>query len=67
MRMSFRFQKIKQFVGVRHKIATLGKPIWELPYIDVKTVDSAYNLYVEMMTFQPGSSRWISELKCVEL
>ena len=45
----------------------MGKPILELPYMGLRMVDSAYNLNKEMATFEPGSSRWISELRCVEL
>ena len=44
-----------------------ARPIVELPYIGLRMAGSAYNLYVEIMTFQPGSSRWISELQSVEL
>ncbi len=40
-----------------------AKPIVELPYIGLRMDDSAYILYVEMVTSQPGSCRWISELQ----
>ena len=43
----------------------------ELLVSALKPDDAAYNvyvnLYVGMVTFQPGSSRWNSELQSVEL
>ena len=44
-----------------------ARPIVELPYILLRIEDSAYNSYMEMATFQPGSSRWTSELQGVAL
>ena len=38
----------------------------EIPDVGLWRVDFTYNLYVRMVTFQPGSSRWISELQSVE-
>ena len=45
----------------------LVMPDVELLVSALKPDDVAYNLYVEMVTFQPGSCRWISELQSVEL
>ena len=45
----------------------LTTPEVELLVSALKPDDAAYNLYVGMVTFQPGSGRWISELHSVEL
>ena len=42
-------------------------PEVELLASALKPDDAAYNLYVGMVTFQPGSCRWTSELQSVEL
>ena len=39
----------------------------ELIVPTLKHDDAAYNLYVDVETFQPGNCRWISELQSVEL
>ena len=44
-----------------------AKPIVELPYIGLRMCDFSYILHVEMVTSQPGSPSWISELQSVEL
>ena len=49
------------------KLNLLATPDVELLVSALKPDDVAYNLYVEMVTFQPGSCRWISELQSVEL
>ena len=47
-----------------HRLAT---PDVVLLVSALKLDDAAYNLYVGMVTFQPGSSRRNSELQSVEL
>ena len=49
------------------KFHLLTTPEVELLVSALKPDDAAYNLYVGMVTFQPGSCRWISELQSVEL
>ena len=49
------------------KFHLLATPDVELLVSALKPDDLAYDLYVEMVTFQPGSSKWISELQSVEL
>ena len=49
------------------KFHLLTTPEVELLVSALKPDDAAYNLYVGMVTFQPGSGRWISELHSVEL
>ena len=51
----------------RSKCYLLATPDVKLLVSDFKPDDVAYNLYVGMVTFQPGSGRWISELHSVEL
>ena len=45
----------------RFKFHLLATPDVELLVSALKPDDLAYDLYVEMVTFQPGSSRWTSE------
>ena len=45
----------------------LATPEMELVVPALKHDDAAYNVYVEMVTPQPGSCRWILELQSVEL
>ena len=49
------------------KFHLLTTPEVELLVSALKPDDAAYNLYVGMVIFQPGSGRWISELHSVEL
>ena len=51
----------------RFKFHLLATPDVELLVSDLKPDDLAYDLYVEMVTFQSGISKWISELQSVEL
>ena len=51
----------------RSKCYLLATPDVELLVSVLKPDDVAYNLYVGMVTSQPGNSKWISELQCVEL
>ena len=45
----------------------LATPEMELVVPALKHDDAAYNVYVEMVTPQPGNCRWILELQGVEL
>ena len=49
------------------KFHLLTTPEVELLVSALKPDDAAYNLYVGMVTFQPGSCKCISELQSVEL
>ena len=51
----------------RSKCNLLATPDVELLVSVLKPDDVEYNLYVGMVTSQPGSCRWISELQSVEL
>ena len=51
----------------RSKFHLLATPDVELLVSVLKPDDLAYDLYVEMVTFRPGSSRLLSELLSVEL
>ena len=56
------------FLTPKHsKCDLLATPDVELLVSVLKSDDVAYNLYVGMVTFQPGSCRCISELQSVEL
>ena len=44
-----------------------ARPIVELLRASLRMAPFAYKPYVEMVPFQPGGSRWLSELQSVEL
>ena len=68
--MKFGFMKLHQnfkFSSKLTKNTLLATPDVELLAFDLRLGEFAYNSYVGMVTFEPDSSRWISELQSVNL